>query len=1175
MQNGMISALPRMPLPKKMFGVMKLAFLLFTIVSLQVSAKGFAQGITFSIRNASIVDAFKKIEEQSGYYFMYNKEQLKQAKPVTLHLVNASLGQALTDCFKDQPFSYTIQSKLIIVKEKIEDNQNDIFRGSGQNQSLIDIKGRVLNESGQPVAAVTVTVKGTSVSTSTDKNGEFSLSTIEQDAILIFSHVSMEEFELKVSGKTEVLVNLKTKIRELGEVEVVNTGYQDVPKERATGSFTKIEKRIYNEQISTDVLSRLPYISNGVALIPQRIAGNNNNQLLIRGWSTFTSQISQPLIVVDNFPYEGDVNNINPNNVESIVFLKDAAASSIWGARAGNGVIVITSKKGNFNQKTKVEVNSNVSILEKPDLFYLQKISTTDLIDLELFLFSNQYRFADLNGWNKPSFSPVYEILFKEQNGEITSDEAQSRINALRNLDVRNEFNKYTYKTAINHQHSVSLRGGSNNFTWALGAGLDKNVSSISSTYDRINVSLTNSYRPIKNLDLSATINYTNSKTNNSTRPQYGSITKMPGYFQFKNANNEPQPFYEDFREGFIDSLGGAHLLDWRYYPSEDYKYVNNTSALQDIHAVFGLKYNISNMINLDVKYRYEKQTVEDHSLKTVESYNARNLINSYSQLDYSTGQIKYIIPKGGILDISNVNLTSQDLRGQINISRSWQDHQLVAMAGAQISDRLTTGFTNRRYGYSEEILSSVLVDFANLYPHFITGAYSFIPTTENSEKNRNRFVSLFGNASYTLRNKYTIFGSARKDASNIFGLNTNDKWKLLWSVGIGWNVAKEKFYKLSAIPYLKLRASYGFQGNIDPSKVAQTTISYLNTNPFTLTPYATVSNFYNPELRWEQVGMINLGIDFKSKNDRISGSLEFYQKNVTDLYAATLIDVTTGLNSPSLIKNVGRMRGHGLDVEINTVNIKLPFRWTTNLIFNTYRDKITRAKAAPESGREAVGGGLVLFEGYSLSDLFAYRWGGLEPTTGDPQGYLNGALSTDYAQITGPGTKFSDLIYIGSQSPLIFGSMGNTLDWNNFSITARITYKFKYYFLRQSVEYSTLFGTLNGHSDYAKRWQKPGDEKFTNVPSLAYPTISGRDRLYQASEALVTPGDNIRLQYLSLSYTLTKRVLKTLPFENIQFYGVVNNIGIIWRANDFGIDPDYVNLPLSKSYSFGVRFGL
>jgi len=1152
--------------------IMKLIAFILLAAGLQVSANGYTQKITLSLKNAPLEKVFESIKQQSGYRFFYNEEQSQKSKPVTIQVKDASLDETLLICFKDQPFTYTIINQMIVVKEKTKD-----FTIQTQVQSgppLIDVKGRVLNEKGEPVEGVTITVKGTTKTAVTDANGEFLLATIEKDAVLVFTHVSMESFELKVSGETELAINLKTKVSALGDVTVtVNTGYQQIPKERATGSFTQIDNKLYNEQVGTNVIERLKYISNGIVPFSNRVGTVAKDQILIRGLSTLTLSIQKPLIIVDNFEYQGDINNINPNDVESVTFLKDAAAGSIWGAKAANGVVVITTKKGRYNQKTKIEINSNVTVIDQPDLFYLKNISSSDLINVEQFLFSKNFRFSDTAGSAHRPFSPVYEILFKRRNGLISAADSASQIDALRGLDVRNDFNKYFYQKAINQQYSLSLRGGSNNIAWGLSGGFDKNINEIKSGYDRVNVRFDNTYKVARNLEVNTILYYTQSKTS-SGRPAYGSINTItgviPAYSQFADANGKALPLYTRYRQGYIDTLGAGKLLDWRYYPLDDYKHTQNKINLQDINAVVGINYKILNSLSIDVKYRYEKQRSDNQTLYDQQSYLTRDLINGFSQLNRTTGVVTYKIPKGDILDLTNSTIIAQNIRGQINFNSTWNRHSIIALSGAEISETISKSNLYRTYGYNGNILTYANVDYTQPYPTFIGGS-DFIPNPANFGKTNTRFVSFYSNGAYTYENKYTFSASIRRDASNLFGVDINDKWKPLWSTGLSWEISKENFYKIEILPSLRLRLTYGHQGNIDTRKVGVTTFGYTGTNPFTLTPFGQVENFVNPGLKWEQVAMFNAGLDFATKNHRISGSLEFYQKNITDLYGPSIIDLTTGLGTPTITKNVGEMKGHGVDIELNTINIDRVVRWTSNFILNNYRDKVTQYNK-PSNFKPGQLISTQFIDGYPSFSLFVYKWAGLDPTSGDPQGYINKQVSKDWASIIrGEGT-LEDIKYVGSRLPTVFGSVGNTITWKNVSFSARITYKFGYYFLRESINYTSLVNNLSGHSDFALRWQKSGDESHTNIPAFSYPLNSDRDIFYSNSEVLVTKGDHIRFQYLNISYAVNKTNFKNLPFENIQLYAAINNLGIIWRANNYNIDPDYGSLPPAKSIALGLK---
>ncbi|QEC52891.1 TonB-dependent receptor plug domain-containing protein [Anseongella ginsenosidimutans] len=327
-----------------------------------------------------------------------------------------------------------------------------------QNATRI-IEGQVIaEEDGRPLSGAAVHLTGNLKTVGTDANGRFRMEIpFDSTVTIICSYLGYLDTATRVHPETQspVLIELRNDVALLDEV-VVSTGYQQLPRERATGSFEYIDNELFNRQISTDVISRLDGITGGV-LFDKRSGGST--RFNVRGLSTFLSE-ERPLIVLDNFPYEGDIQNINPNDIESVTILKDAAAASIWGTRAGNGVVVITTKKATYNQPFKLSVSSNVSVVQRPDLFYQSQMSSGDYIDAERFLFERGAYDADINNTrSRPVLTPVVEILNKQRNGLITEAEATRQINALRKHDVRKDLEEYFYRRAINQQYNMQLQG--------------------------------------------------------------------------------------------------------------------------------------------------------------------------------------------------------------------------------------------------------------------------------------------------------------------------------------------------------------------------------------------------------------------------------------------------------------------------------------------------------------------------------------------------------------------------------------------------------------------------------------------------------------------------------------------------------------------------------------------
>lgn len=1171
---GQISIPPKAGFFKLLLIMNFTAFFLLAL-GLQVSANAYTQSITLSESNVPLVKVFSAIKKQSGYTFAFTESMLAKGKSVTIHVSNEKLEKVLELCFKEQPFTYEIIDKTVVVKAKPAPQK--VTRTVTAALPLIDITGKVFTENGEPVAAA-IEVKGTNQGTTTNTSGYFELKNVEEQAILVVSGVNIETFEWKVNGKTELLLYAKVKVGMVDTVTVqVNTGYQQLAKERATGSFAVIDNKLYNEQAGFSVLDRIKIITPGVMPFPQRVGGGPSSDIVIRGLSTLTMTIQKPLIILDNFEFQGDINNINPNDVENITILKDAAAGSIWGARAANGVIVITTKKAKFNQKTSVSFNANITTGERPDLFAISEISSNDLVDLEQFLFSQQYRFADTTDPIRRVYSPAYEILFRERNGAITHEQAMAELDVLRNHDVRNDFNDLFYRRPFSQQYALGVNGGSANMAWRLSFGFDKNTSELSATSDRYTIGFTNSYRPIDKLSLSVAINYSQQQTG-SGAPGFGIINVgggLPVYTRLQDESGNPLPLYDRYRKTYIDTLGGGHLLDWRYYPAENYKHERTGQQIQNLNTSLSADYKLHKFVSLQLGYRFQKQTTNLKTLYDEQSYFARGLINNFTQIRGGGLPLLYRVPRGGILDQGVSFMTAQNARAQVAFNRNIADHDVSVLAGMEISEMKEQGNRDRTYGYLDDILTFVNVDYATPFPLMTEGS-SFIPNAKDFSSTRTRFVSAFANASYTFRRKYTVSLSGRRDASNAFGVATNDRWKPLWSTGLMWDISKEPFYRSAMFPSLKLRATYGYQGNLDISKVAVVTLRYGYTSPQTGAPNATIANFPNPDLQWEQTAMFNLALDFSTKNNRLSGSIEFFHKHITDLYGMSPVDPTTGTLQPEIQRNMGTAKGHGFDFVLNSQNIKGVFNWSSRLLVNTYRMKVLHYREVPVLGGTAIGGTFTPLDGYSPYSLFAYRWGGLDPETGDPIGYLNGAPTKDYAAIMYEST-FSDLDYLGSSIPTISGSLGNTVSWKGFSAAFNISYALGYNFLRSSVDYSALIGQWRGHGDYALRWQKKGDEQFTQVPSFVYPANNSRDYFYRASAALVEPGDHIRLNYINLSYTFDQPRFKRSFLAGCQLYTVVNNLGILWRANKYGLDPAFGDrtVPPIRTILVGIRTGI
>jgi hypothetical protein len=499
--------------------------------------------------------------------------------------------------------------------------------------------------------------------------------------------------------------------------------------------------------------------------------------------------------------------------------------------------------------------------------------------------------------------------------------------------------------------------------------------------------------------------------------------------------------------------------------------------------------------------------------------------------------------------------------------------HNITLIAGSGIRQTKSDGNSFTTYGYNDEFLTTGLVDPINPYPT-IFGDNRYIGNSPSFYGKTNRFVSFYGNAAYTFRGKYILSGSARKDASNLFGLKTNDKWNPLWSAGAAWNISKESFYKTALIPLLSMRLTYGYSGNVDQSKSAVTTMGYYGAPDYvTNLHYGMIDQFYNPQLRWEKVSTLNIGFDFSLREDIISGSVEYYIKHGKDLFGPSPIDYTAGLGSNTIVKNVANMKGNGWDISLQSKNIDGQFKWFSNLIFNSNNSKTEKYYTQPGIiWGGTFGESITPIAGKPLYAIFSYPWAGLDPVNGDPRGYLNKQPSSDYIAIGNALTSVDSLTYQGPSTPRYFGAIGNSFSFKGLTLHINITYKLGYSFRRTTISYNQLVNAGIGHSDYAKRWLNPGDELHTTVPSFTYPANNRRDAFYALSEPTVTSGSHVRLQFINLSYDY-KPVWGKLKNSVITLYMNASNLGLLWKSNKEGLDPDSPdNIPAPKTYAIGIK---
>ena len=1040
-----------------------------------------------------------------------------------------------------------------------------LWGGLIQAQQLYPLKGKIISKNGGlPVPGANIIVKGTLTGTVSDDMGFFELRLPEGNHLLKISFIGF------VSGETEVripemqLFNISLEEEEvsLQEFQVVSTGFQELSPERTTGSFAQIGNDLFNRRVSTNVLDRISDVTPGLQVVNDGFSANAQPQILIRGSSTILAE-SAPLIVVDNMTYDGPLSSINPNDVESITVLKDAAAASIWGARAGNGVIVVTTKRGKTGQSLKVSFNANATWGQQPDLYYQPQMSISSFVDQEVKLFDRGFYNGQVDSYLKSRLSPVVETLLQFRQGEITLQEKDQALLGFKQQDVRGDLEDYFYRPSLSQQYSLGISGGSQFYSYSFSAGWDDNRSSrMTDQNSRLTLSSRQDWKGAGNKLKVGVGTYWTLARSESAVPDIGNFF---AYDRLTDEQGTPLPVYRSYSNRFKSSVMDMGLLNWDYYPLDEIGLSPRNTQGNEMRVNADLSYQLLPGLSATAFYQYWNSDSQSAFLQPLESYYAREQVNVFSYLD-SGGALVRPLPVGGILDETRENAYSHNLRTQLNWDNVFNSvHEVHVLGGFELKDLQAKGSNGRSYGYNADLGISQPVDYIGNYIQLPSGFAGKIPFLDGFKGTVNRYLSAFANAGYSFQNRYLVNASARVDKSNLFGVNTNQKTVPLWSAGLGWIASEEKFLDVDWISFLKLRATYGYNGNTNPNATAYTTASYFGagSNSVVGKPFLGVLTPPNPELRWERIKILNLGLDFELWKGRWSGSAEVYSKTGLDLMGSTPLFPSSGFYSAVL--NYASTQTNGMDLNLSYRVSRAGLQWTSSFFYSLIRERVTDFENTPTATQimNSQPGAEVPVKGKPLHHLFSYPWAGLNPDTGAPMGWIEGTASEDYNALIQLAEE--QLVYHGSSRPTNFGAWRNQLDWKDWSLSVNLTYRLGYYFRDLSVDYDNINRGIITHSDFDSRWQQPGDQ--SGIPADPEMVDPSRNVFYLKSSALVEKGDHVRIQDIRLSRQIT-----ISKFSQFQVYAYANNLGILWKASDRVKDPDNRLRPLPKTLALGIQ---
>lgn len=1050
------------------------------------------------------------------------------------------------------------------------------------------MSGTIVDESGLPIIGATiVVVDEPSKGIISDIDGKFVLSDVDSDGELQVSYVGMTTLVVPVEGKTVHIIVLYDDSELLEEVVV--TGYQTISRERATGSYNLI-KTDQIEKPATNIGQRLIGAASGVQATTD---ADGNVSFEIRGQSSLMAA-AQPLIVVDGFAIQGGLSSVNPNDVQDITILKDAAATSIWGARSANGVIVITTKSGARDRGLTVNFNSFLKYAPKIDLDYLSPLaSSSEIIDYEQRGFSSDFfggpwlPIPNSNTSLTGSYSQAVEAMNEHRLGFLSDDELNSILNRLRGSDNRGQIKDLMLQNPFTQQYNLSIASRWERTSNYVSLMYENKKSNYKGTDDeKYNISFRTNANIFKWLDFSFIGTFIMDNRNNNGEMYTGSRYHML-LDENGNRTSLPSMFYWPNIERHVPH-GSFPYQDWSYNPLTEVENRDRKTNTLNSRVQAGLTFKLIDGLVLDTKFQYEMLNAETRNYYREKSYFVRQLVNTTSTWDRTTNEVRANLPKGGMLDQSRTERTSYNWRNQLTFNKEFFGRdQFSAIAGTEIQNIVYKTFGHpRTYGYDDDRLTvgtfpngaggSGALQLRNWLGSTQTFAY-----TNSFSYATDRYVSLYANAAYTIHGKYTLSGSARTDASNLITDDPKYRYAPFWSVGASWNLSKEDFMSnYHWIDRLMVRATYGYNGNVDKSTSFMPLISVTGSQNIYIQDYtASISSHGNPTLRWEKTGSVDLGIDFDLLKGKLFGKFDFYNKKGRDLIVSMSIPAVNGSRTQRL--NMAEMTNRGFELELGTTN-KLSGNnivWTGSVNFSYNHNVIDKLFKTTYNAYDLYGGGTPAYvQGYNANTLWAFKYAGVvnQGTQSDPdwQPMVQGKGDELYG-FGGwtPGDGRDYMLDMGTKvAPVGIGFI-NTFKIYDFDLSFIFTGKFGHKFNGLAFNYPSMTGGGALPNKLYSEVLNADPSKMVPIPfDKAEPRYYFWDRFYPYLDYRVQSANHVRMQELNIAYNVNPLLLRKIGLRSVKVYGQANNLFVLTN-NKYNEDPEFPMGTLNPRPT--VTFGL
>ena len=1050
----------------------------------------------------------------------------------------------------------------------------------------------------EPLVGATVAVGEGKVTkgTVTDMNGHYTLTVLASIKKITISYMGYESRTITLKpNQTKYDVTLYSSSKSLNEFIV--TGYQQIDRRKLTSAVTEV--KISDETVGAikNIDQALAGQVAGLSTVAASGAPGAPMKIRIRGTSSING-VQEPLWVLDGIPMEGneipaidnlnDIDDIyqtsiaglNPSDIENITVLKDAAATAIYGARAANGVIVITTKRGKAGRPV-VNFSTKLTYTPKASINRLNLLNADEKVGLELDLLRSGYGYRQHKGGVANILDELGEFSAYQSGGwDALSVEAQQRINRLRTINT--DWNDILFRNVLNQEYNASISGGGDNAHYYASAGYYNEQGTVKGVENnRYNITLKTDFKMNRILKIGVSL-FANQRKQSSYMTDAGGFTN-PVYYS-RMANPYFEPYDENGHYNYDTNVQGREneVPDFNIF--EERANTSKKRTDRSVMAILDAELKFSRHLKLTSQFGFQH---DNYTLKRYAGHNSYAMRKAKAYATYMVdGARQSIFPDGGMKKQTEGNSDQWTWKAMLEWNQRFNEiHDVELMGGTEVRHVDAEILTSTAYGYDDRTLTTQPV----LFPTESIGQR--YPLHEESHT-ENAYVSWFATGSYTFLHRYTLGASVRFDGSDVFGVAKKYRYLPLYSFSGLWRVKDEKFMEpLKWVEELNLRASYGLQGNIDKntSPYLIGTFDRLSVLPGAVETVIAAETAPNPNLKWEKTKNVNVGLDMGFLHNRIRLGVDFYYRRSTDLISSRQLPLETGFAMTTV--NWASMENRGWEFSLNTRNISTKdFTWTTNVNLGLNTNKILNETVAENATYPAR-------EGYPVGAIFAYKTAGV-----DADGYplflaKDGTKQTaaEFFRLNrfGASTLTAEeqrglYTYMGTDEPKVSGGFINTFEWREWQLNINFMFNLGMKVRTQPSYSPTYFDRgLNTNHDILHRWVAGGTGN--EALSAAYPVLMtstaaraseythfSEYQTYSMLDVWVKRRNYCRLQSLRLGYRIPKKVLTPIGISSASVSFEARNLFVIASNYDNYLDPETMGnpyaQPIPKSFIFGLN---